>query len=198
MNPHKVTQDFERCLAEYTGAPFAVATTSCTTALLIALMAIKQRCQWIEIPRLTYVGVAASVKNAGFELRFRDQDWQGAYRLEPTNIWDSARRLTSGMYVPDTVMCLSFHWAKHLSIGQGGAILTDNADKAELFRKMRCDGRTEGVDARDDNFVWPSFHAYMMPRDAAEGLTRLSLLPKDNPDLPRSDYPDLSKLEAFK
>mgnify|MGYP007100050330 FL=1 len=95
-------------------------------------------------------------------------------------------------------MCLSFHWTKHLSIGQGGAILLDNPEKAEKLRRMRFDGRREGADAKGDDFVWPSFHAYMMPRDAAEGLTRLSLLPKHNADLPRSDYPDLSLIEAFK
>jgi hypothetical protein len=54
------------------------------------------------------------------------------------------------------------------------------------------------VDAKADRFTWPSFHAYMMPRDAAEGITRLALLPKHNKDLPRSDYPDLSLQECFK
>lgn len=35
-NPHAVTADFEAAVANYCGAPFAVATSSCTMALLLA------------------------------------------------------------------------------------------------------------------------------------------------------------------
>lgn len=37
MNPFQVVKDFERALCEYTGAPYAVTTTSCTMALLLAV-----------------------------------------------------------------------------------------------------------------------------------------------------------------
>ena len=37
MNPHGVTKDFEKALCAYTGAPYAVAVTSCTMALLLAV-----------------------------------------------------------------------------------------------------------------------------------------------------------------
>ena len=95
-------------------------------------------------------------------------------------------------------MCLSFHWTKHLGIGQGGAILTDDPRIAERLRRMRFDGRSQDIPAVEDKFTTPSYHAYMMPRDAAEGLTRLSLLPLHNNPLPNSDYPDLSLQECFK
>lgn len=36
-NPHQVTIDFEKAIAEYTGAPYAVAVSSCTMALLLAV-----------------------------------------------------------------------------------------------------------------------------------------------------------------
>jgi hypothetical protein len=38
----------------------------------------------------------------------------------------------------------------------------------------------------------------MSPRDAAEGLSRLAVLPRHNDPLPNDDYPDLSTLEMFK
>ena len=37
LSPHAVTRDFERALCEYTGAKYAVTTTSCTMAIQIAL-----------------------------------------------------------------------------------------------------------------------------------------------------------------
>jgi dTDP-4-amino-4,6-dideoxygalactose transaminase len=197
-NPFDIVRQFEQDLCDYTGAPYAVATTSCTMALLMALQVEDLISRTINIPKLTYVGVPMAIQNAGCEVTFRDEDWQGYYRLCPTGIYDSARLLTSGMYLGGSMMCLSFHWTKHLAIGQGGAILLDDHERAALLRRMRFDGRTEGVDAKADRFLWPSFHAYMMPRDAAEGITRLALLPRHNDPLPRSAYPDLSLQECFK
>lgn len=202
-NPHQVTREFEAALCAYTGARYAVTTTSCTQALLMALAWHKHKGGWrshqrIYMPRLSYVGVPASICNAGFAPCFLDVDWQGEYRLEPLPVWDSARRFTSGMYRPGQMQCVSFHWSKILGLSQGGAILHDNAEADTWLRRARFDGRTEGVDAKDDQVQWPSWHAYLSPEVAAHGLMKLSLLPRENADLPRSDYPDLSTLEAFK
>ena len=86
---------------------------------------------------------------------------------------------------------------KILLLGQGGAILHDNPEADKWLRKVRFDGRTEGVDPKDDDIIM-GYHCYMSPETAAQGLMRLSLLPLHNPDLPNSDYPDLSRMEVFK
>jgi len=125
MNPFDVVRQFERELAVYTGAPYAVTTTSCTMALLLAvawclkddrrkadetLPEMEKRWggkilgdpnQWrmpIEIPKRTYVSVPMSIIHAGGRPTFRDEDWRGAYQLKPLPVWDSARWFTSGMY----------------------------------------------------------------------------------------------------
>ncbi|MDP2618631.1 MAG: DegT/DnrJ/EryC1/StrS family aminotransferase [Hyphomicrobiales bacterium] len=200
MNPFAVVRDFEKALAEYCGAPDAVATTSCTMALLMALAwFLEQRgAGEVTIPKLTYVGVGMSVLNSGHRIAFRDEDWRGEYQCAPLPLWDSARRLTSGMYRAGAMQCLSFHWTKHLSIGQGGAVLLDDPEAAAWLKRARFDGRTEGVAPKDDVFDMIGWHAYLMPRDAAEGLTRLALLPRHNDDLPWSDYPDLSQAPVFR
>lgn len=206
-NPHAVTKEFESALCEYTGAKYAVTTTSCTQAILMALAWFKHASGWsmgltygneISMPRMSYVGVPASVLNAGFSPVFRDDEWQGEYSLDPLPVWDSARRFTSGMARPGAMQCVSFHWSKILGLSQGGAILHDNDEADAWLRRARFDGRTEGVDAKHDQVQYPSWHAYLSPEIAAHGLMKLSLLPKHNADLPRSDYPDLSKLDAFK
>lgn len=204
MNAHDVTMEFERELCRYTGAPFAVATTSCTVSLLIALAWWKhKRKRWhqtrrVSMPKLSYIGVPASIRNAGLKVTFRDEDWQGEYDITPTWVTDSARRFTSGMYRPGRAQCVSFHWSKILGLSQGGAILHDDEAADAWMRRARFDGRTAGVDAKVDQVQWPSWHAYLSPEVAAHGLMKMSLLPRVNPDLPRSDYPDLSTLEAFK
>ena len=189
MNPHQATKDFERALAAYCGAPHAVAVTSCTSALLLCCVLLKV--ETVSLPRFTYIGVGQSVLNAGGRVTFRDEAWRGEYQLLPYPIWDCARRTTSGMYRPGNFMCLSLHISKILGVDQGGVILHDDADADAMLRRMRFDGRTEGVHPRNDKFV-RGFHCYMSPNVAAQALWKLSTLPKHNDDLPNSDYSDLS------
>jgi dTDP-4-amino-4,6-dideoxygalactose transaminase len=122
MNPHAITREFEQALCEYTGAPYAVAVTSCTMALLLAV-AWHLRAQArtidrnqnevgdvvetitrppVEIPKRTYVGVPAAIIHAGGRPVFRDEDWIGSYQLKPLPVWDCARWFTSGMYSGET------------------------------------------------------------------------------------------------
>lgn len=201
-SPHDITRQFERAVAAYAGARFVVATTSCTQAILMALAWFKHsghpNIGFVTMPKYSYIGVPASILNAGFRPIFRDEDWQGEYQLNPFPLWDSARRFTSGMYRPGQIQCTSHHWSKLLGLSQGGCILHDDPDADIFLRRARFDGRTEGVDAKVDQVQYPSWHAYLSPEVAAHGLMKLSLLPKHNDDLPRSDYPDLSLIKAFK
>ena len=193
---YRVVEAFEQVLASYTGAPYVIAMDSCTAALHLACQYLKVG--RVEMPRLSYVGVPASILNAGGSVDFRDEDWQGMYQLAPYPIYDAARRFTSDMYVPGTLMCLSFHWTKHLQIGRGGAILCDDPVAAAWLQRAAFDGRKRGTSPNVDKELSRGWHYYMTPNLAAQGLMLMSGMKEHNPDLPRSDYPDLSQLEAFK
>jgi hypothetical protein len=153
------------------------------------------------MPCRSYVGVPAAILNAGFpRVVFRDEDWDGEYPfgMGGQAVWDSARRFTSGMFRLYQMQCVSFHWSKILGLSQGGAILHDNPEADAWLRRARFDGRKEGVPVGEDEIQFPSWHAYLSPEVSAQGLMKLSLLPKHNADLPLSAYPDLSTLKAFK
>lgn len=196
MDTYQVVRDFEAAVADYANAPYGVAVESCTSALLLSC-AYCSVCD-VNIPKRTYVGVPMSILHAGGTVSFRDENWEGCYELEPWDIIDSARRFRRGMYMPSTLYCVSFHWEKHLKLGRGGMVLTDDKQAAEWLRVARFDGRTEGMPPALDNFTIPGWHCYMPPEVAARGLTMLSFLPDDNPDLPNSAYPDLSLFPLFK
>jgi dTDP-4-amino-4,6-dideoxygalactose transaminase len=222
VGPHQVTRDFEAALCRYTGAPYAVAVNSCTAALLLACAWHFRNAppdaephrdgtvygRWpVEIPRRTYVSVPQSIIHAGGRVTFRDEEWHGYYRLRPYPIFDCARWFTSDMFMKGAwfaqgcerlFLCTSFHWSKTLGIQQGGAILHDDPAADAWFRRARFDGRREGVAPKDDDFDMIGWHCYMSPEVAAEGLVRLSFLPRDNAPLPNDDYPDLSKIEVFR
>ena len=211
-NPFKVVRDFEAALCDFTGAPFAVSTTSCTMALLLAVawhlrddLEMLQYglqgggAEWIrksiEIPKRTYVGVPMSIIHAGGRPTFRDEEWVGAYQLRPLPVWDSARWFTSQMYDMNAtgpvlqpyhgaMVCVSFHWSKTLGVQQGGAILHDDPEADRWLRMARFDGRQEGVHPKDQKEWIIGHHAYMSPEVAAAGLVRLANLPRHNEPLP--------------
>lgn len=195
-----VVEELEKVVAEYAGSKHAVACDSCTNALMMSLkysFIFDRADKIVTLPCRTYVGVAYAVLNAGGLCRFEDYEWSGCYRLGGTRVVDSARRFSKGMYQPDTLYCLSAHWGKHLKIGRGGFILTDNQYTADVLRKMRFDGRTQKVAPTDDRFLYPGYHCIMLPEEAARGLMLMMYMPQHNDDLPWDNYADLSKFPIF-
>ena len=200
-NPFKVVEMFEEEVAEYTGAPYAVAVDSCTNALFLCLKWMEKQGKTyptINIPKKTYVSVAQTILNAGFDLEFRKEKWEGMYKLSPYSIYDCAKRFTSDMYCPGTFICLSFHIKKHLPIGKGGVILTDQGCAASWFKKARYEGRSE-KNYRNDNINQEGWNYYMTPEEAARGLTLMQNYPKHMPDqIEDPPYVDLTTFDRFK
>ena len=210
-NPYKIVKMFEEEVAEYTGAPYAVAVDSCTNALFLSLMyyrfmreKIGRTFGWqseeVIIPSKTYLSVPMSIIHAGFEPVFDTSmnNWSGIYQLKPFPIYDSAKRLTSNMYMSGTFMCLSFHIKKTLSIGKGGMILTDNPEAVTWLKKARYEGRSE-KDYNEDNVDMLGWNMYMTPQEAAHGLALMQNYPEHVPDLEENGgYRDLTTNDVFK
>ena len=195
-NPYKIVKMFEEEVANYTGAPFAVSTDSCTDALLLCCEYLKVK--EVTIPAQTYLSVPQSIIHAGGVVRFEDIKWKGVYQLKPYPIYDAAKRFTSGMYIHGSYMCLSFHIKKHLKIGKGGMILTDDYQAYKWLKKSRYEGRSE-VKYHDDNISINGWNAYMTPEEAARGLMLIQNLPLHNEDLPEEpQYRDLREFDLFK
>lgn len=205
-NPFKVVDDFEDALCEYTGASFACTTASCTDALGICFEYLRDKQPYdlpnLFLPKKTYIGVACQAKRTGYEIIFEDIDWFGEYRIDPLDVWDCAKRFTKNMfhdeYGPhdDTIRykCVSFHGSKILGFSHGGAILHNDQKLAKYSNELRFDGRN----FKELQPKYAGRHANMTPDVAAALLYKLHHLPDNNPDLPNSDYPDLSKMDIFK
>ena len=195
-NPYKIVRMFEEEVAEYTGAPYAISVDSCTNALFLCCNYVKAK--EITIPKQTYLSVPMSIIHAGGKVIFKDAHWSGIYKLEPYPIYDSAKRLTSNMYIKGSFMCLSFHIKKHLSIGKGGMILTDNKDAVEWFKQARYEGRSEKF-YKDDDIKMLGWNMYMTPQQAAHGLALMQNYPEHKEDLGEyGGYRDLTEFTIFK
>jgi dTDP-4-amino-4,6-dideoxygalactose transaminase len=203
---YKITEDFEKSLCDYTGAPYAVALDNQSNALFLSLMYENVSGIEITIPSRTYPSVPCEIIHAGGKVKFepvKGKTITGAYQLKPTKVWDSALSFTADMYKPGTHMCVSFTGPyKHLKLSKGGAILTDDHDAALWFKRARYSGRRE-CSYHDDHFDMLGWNFYMMPELAARGVLLMGQFynidgtKKKMPDatLP---YPDLSKFDIYK
>ena len=205
MNPHDITKEFEKKVADYTGAPYVVAVDSMSNALFLALYYEGIKDTEVEIPCRTYPSVPCEIKHAGGIVKFYDvpgDKIKGCYQLRPTRVWDSALRFTADMYIPESYMCVSFTGPyKHLKLGKGGAILTDDYDAYLWFKKARFSGRSE-CSYLEDDFTMLGWNFYMMPEIAAKGLQLMGQFYKgDGSKISTEDleleYPDLSKFSIY-
>lgn len=186
---YRIVDEFEQALSEYTGAPYVVATDTCTSALFMCLAWVSG--DVVRLPKHNYVGVYQACLNTGYTVEWTDEEWRGSYLLEPTPIVDSAKYFERGMYRQGTLTCVSFGASKRLNIGRGGAILTDRKDAVEWIRPRTMDGRTPGEDYLKPVFCEPAWRCNMTPGIAARGLDLLTYL-DDGADDDWRAYPDLS------
>jgi dTDP-4-amino-4,6-dideoxygalactose transaminase len=189
-NPYAVVEQFEKEIARFAGAKYGIAVDSCTNALFLSLMYCDKQPTTITIPKYTYISVPSSIIHAGYKVQLEDLDWTGVYQLKPLPIYDSAVRFKKNMY-EGGFHCLSFHIKKHLKIGRGGMILTDDENAAKWFRLARFNGRNP-VNHTHDTFKMIGWNFYMTNADAARGLWLLSTLVGEQEDITTNNYPDLS------
>ena len=188
---------FEKTLAEYGGSKYAVAVDNCTDALFLCLKYLGAEGE-IILPKRTYVSVPCTVIHAGCQVKFEDIEWSGAYQLNPYPVWDGATRMKKGMYVEDSYYCLSFHRRKHIPIGKGGMILTNNKDAYEWFKVARYEGRHMDTLYKNDSFDMIGWNMYMPPEQAAEGLELFKNIEEHNEDLETSGtHKDLSRFPIY-
>lgn len=202
---YDVTNEFEKRLADYTGAPYAVTLDNQSNGLFLALMYEKVGGTTITIPERTYPSVPCEIIHAGAKVAFdavEGTTLKGAYQLKPSRVWDSALRFTADMYLPNTHMCISFTGPyKHFKLSKGGAILTDDYQAYLWFKRARYSGRRE-CSYHDDHFDMLGWNFYMMPELATRGLLLINQFynpdgsKKHNADL-ELPYPNLSKFPIY-
>ena len=192
----EVVSNFENEVASWFGAKYGVAVDSCTHGieLCMRLNNVKK----LIVPKRTYISIPFLASKLNIPLEWKDENWQDCYYLEKTNIIDAAVLWKEGSYIPHTFMCLSFQFQKHLSLGRGGMILTDNKISAKQLKKMSYDGREPTTPWRDQNISTIGYHYYMTPETAELGLAKLPKAIKEKPKRwTIEDWPDLTKLDVF-
>jgi dTDP-4-amino-4,6-dideoxygalactose transaminase len=198
MNFNIVTE-FENKISEFFGSPYAVAVDSCTHGIELCLRYTKEK--KINVPKRTYLSVPFLAEKLGIEREWRDEKWEDYYTLNygDKRIIDAAVLWKKNSYIPNTFMCISFQYQKHLSLGKGGVILLDNEEDYLILKKMSYDGRIPNVPWREQDIDTLGYHYYMTPETAELGLNKLEMAINTKPKKwVYTDWPDLTQMKIFK
>jgi dTDP-4-amino-4,6-dideoxygalactose transaminase len=192
----KAVTDFENIVADFFGAPYAVAVDCCTHGIELCL-----RLQGItktDCPKRTYPSVPMTLEKLNIDWSWTDNSWEEYYYLGNTNIVDAAVLWKESSYIAGSMMCISFQFHKHLGLGRGGMILLDNKDLRDELVKMSYDGRERDVLWTEQQISSIGYHYYMTPETAALGIEKFNEA-KSRPckKIGYLDYPDLSLLPVF-
>ena len=189
--------EFEKQVGVFFDAPYGIAVDCCTHGIELCLR--HQNIKYYTVPKRTYISIPYLANKLNIKFDWRDEDWQDYYYLGETNIVDAAVLWKRNSYIPGTFMCVSFQYRKHLSLGRGGIILTDDEDSAIMLKKMSYDGRIPDVPWREQNIDTFGFHYYMTPETAVLGLKKLPAAISTKPKKwTVEDWPDLTQMEIFK
>ena len=153
----------------------------------------------IVVPKRTYLSVPMLANKMNLELKWKDEDWRDYYEIGNTGVYDAAVLWKENSYIPKSFMCISFQFQKHLSLGRGGIILTDDKEARDELKKMSYDGRTPDKPWREQNVTTMGYHYYMTPETAQKGLDKFEEAKKTKPrKWLLEDWPDLTKMDVFK
>ena len=192
-------EEFEKKVSDFFGSPYGIAVDSCTHGIELCLRYTNAK--KINVPKNTYLSVPFLAEKLNIERIWRDENWEDYYTLNYDNprIIDAAVLWRHNSYIPGTFMCLSFQYQKHLSLGRGGMILTDNAEAAADLKKMTYDGRLPNIPWRAQDIDTIGYHYYMTPETAKLGLEKLQNAIEVKPrQWVVTDWPDLTQMSVFK
>jgi len=194
-----IISSFEKEISNFFGSKYAVAVDSCTHGIELCLRYTKET--KINVPKNTYLSIPFLSEKLGIGRVWREEFWTDYYTLNygDKRIIDAAVLWKKDSYIPNTFMCLSFQYQKHLSLGRGGMILLDDEKAAVELKKMSYDGRLPNIPWRNQNINTIGYHYYMTPETAQMGLDKLQRAIETTPrQWVVTDWPDLTQMDIFK
>lgn len=190
-------EELEQKWAKFTGAKYAVAVNSCTSALDIAVRLIKLP-NPVKVSAFTFVSSALAPLNAGYKIKFVDidpkslctkkSDIQVMYAGNQSGegkIYDMAH--SGGAKHKGIISCWSFHAVKNLPAGDGGMLTMNDKKLYERAKALSWCGIDKSTFQRSGKkYSWDydiqeaGLKAHMNDLTAAIALEQLKVLKERN------------------
>lgn len=196
----EMVQEFERRFAEFLGVKYAIATANGTMADTIALAVLKSKFPGktkVAVPALTFIAQINSVYYNHLEPVFYDVGKEPYVDEEtlcvfPVHLLGKPVKIPTGVpVIEDACEALgsklngkycgtmgdmgtfSFFPSHTITTGEGGMIVTDNDEYAEVARKLRNHGKNKSDDFKFDVI---GFNGKMGSLQAAIGVSLMDTL----------------------
>lgn len=190
-------KEFEEKWAKFTGAKYAVATNSCTSALDIACRLIKLP-NPVKVSAFTFISSALAPLNAGYKVKFVDIDEKSLCTPKADiqvmyagnqfgygKIYDMAH--SGGAKHKGLISCWSFHAVKNLPTGDGGMITMNSKTLYHACKALAWCGINKSTFERSGKkYSWDydiqvaGLKAHMNDLTAIIGLEKLKTLNIEN------------------
>lgn len=108
----QVVDYFEKLVANYYGAPWAVAVDSCTHAIELSLRVTGIDNRLVVLPKHTYMSIGMMLDELDIPYILADIEWKDYYPIGTYPVLDAAVSWSKNSYVPGTKMCISFQFKK--------------------------------------------------------------------------------------
>jgi dTDP-4-amino-4,6-dideoxygalactose transaminase len=163
----RIVTTFEKTIAEYVGAKYAVSLNSATNAIFLAML---NKNVTVSIPSIIPPVVANAIITSGNKIRFTDDiKWVGnSYILHDFidyKIIDSAQKIERNQFITECnnndLMIFSFYPTKPIGSCDGGMIVSNDEDQIQLFRELSLNGMTYSNNNWDRTIKYPGFKFYM-------------------------------------
>lgn len=202
LNERTLTHYFERTIADYVGSKYALATSSGTAAIFLALKAVGvNEGELVSVPDLTMIGTANAVKLAGgIPFLVDGEPPEGLKKVivhlngRPSRIprygpvvEDAAQCLGSkpkGTHLGSkgTIGCFSFATTKIITCGGGGMVVTDNRNLYLRMKALKDQGRSDrrddgSIPKPDEFYPHEGYNFRLDEMRAALGLSQFKKLP---------------------
>jgi dTDP-4-amino-4,6-dideoxygalactose transaminase len=158
---------FERAVAEYVDAKYAVTFNSATSAIFLLF---EGQDETVRVPSVIPPVVPTAILNAGCQVEFTDNtDWVGGpyllHNWDGCKVIDSAQHMERGQYSDrcsgGDVMIFSHFPTKPVGSIDGGTIVTNDKNLADELRMMANNGMKGGQNSWDKKQVYLGYKMYM-------------------------------------
>jgi dTDP-4-amino-4,6-dideoxygalactose transaminase len=166
----KLNEEFEKKFADYVGAKYCVLVNSCTAALFLSIKYLQSKnpnLKTVYLPSFTFAATATEAIHAGLDVTFGDVSVEDGcllptfkgydlaipvhyagneanvkmYNPKTLIIEDSAHRIDRGQCRNNkNLVCFSFYATKNLTMGEGGAICTNDEEAYNWLKQARHHG----------------------------------------------------------
>jgi len=163
----ELVTEFEKSIADFVGAEYAVSLHSATNAIFLALLDKKTA---VTVPSMIPPVVLNAIITSGNRHNFSDDvDWVGnsyiLHNFGDYKIIDSAQKLEKNQYKaecnPQDLMIFSFYPTKPVGSCDGGMIVSDDFDKINHIRELALNGMSFAQNNWERKIKFPGYKMYM-------------------------------------